>query len=62
MVKPAQVTMETEKGRVFEVELGRKQKILTADHTIEEVDEMTETAQEVPEDWFVEKWIRYKFK
>lgn len=62
MVKPAAVTLETEKGRVFEIELGRRQKILSADHTIEEVDEMKETAQDVPEDWFVEKWIRYKFK
>ena len=44
MVKPAPVTMENEKGRVFEIELGRKQKILTADHTIEEVDEMNEAA------------------
>lgn len=44
MVKPAPITLETEKGRVFEIELGRRQKILSVDHTIEEVDEMKETS------------------
>jgi hypothetical protein len=23
---------------------------------------MKESSQDVPEDWFVERWIRYKFK
>ena len=42
MIKPPPETLETEKGRVFEFELGRKQQILAEGRTMEELDELRE--------------------
>lgn len=38
------------------------EKNLTADHTQEEVDELHEASQIIPEEFYEEKWVRYQFK
>jgi len=44
---------------VFQFELGRLEKNLAADHTQEEVDELNEASQIIPDEFYEEKWVRY---
>ena len=62
MVKPAAVLLEQERGRIFQFELGKDERFLAEGHTQEEIDELREQGQEVPEDFYMKKWIRYRFK
>ena len=62
MVKPDPITLETEHGRVFQFELGRNERYLVEGHTQQEVDELKEQSQEIPEDFYATKWVRYRFK
>lgn len=59
MITPDPVPLVNENGRSYLFELGREESCLKADHTVEEVGELTEKGEEVPEDWYEMKWVRY---
>ena len=58
---PDPVQLELENGRLFQFEIGKYVKELSSDHTREEVEELKEKNEEPPEDWYVNKWVRYYF-
>ena len=56
---PDPVQLDAENGRVFQFEIGKYVKELSSEHTKEELDELKEKNEEIPEDWYVDKWVRY---
>ena len=58
---PDPVQIELENGRLFQFEIGKFVKELSPDHTREELDELKEKNEEVPEDWYIDKWVRFYF-
>jgi hypothetical protein len=58
-ISPEPIELQQESGRTFQFELGRMEKNLTQDHTQEEVDELNEASQIIPEEFYEEKWVRY---
>ena len=58
MITPEPIALEQESGRVFAVELGQHVKVLLADKR-EEAAQMKEGGQEIPEDFYETKWVRF---
>ena len=65
MIKPDPVLMINESGRNFAFEL-KKQILIIKQDKVEEANQLKETNQEIPEDFYEEKWVRFymdqKFK
>ena len=59
MITPDPVPMLLENGRVFRIELGRWEQVLVAGKTLEEVEELKQASEAVPEDWYEPKWVCY---
>ena len=53
MLTPDPVTLEAEHGRHFVFEVGKYVKMLSPDHTEEEVKELKEKSEEIPEDFYI---------
>ena len=58
MITPEPIALDQECGRVFAVELGQHVKVLLADKR-EEAAQMKEGGQEIPEDFYETKWVRF---
>ena len=58
MITPEPVLMEQEHGRVFALELGQHCKFLHEEKQ-EEANQLKEQGQEVPEDFYYTKWVRF---
>jgi len=58
MITPEPIVMEQEQGRVFAVELGQNVKILLDDKK-EEAASLKEQGQEIPEEFYKNKWVRF---
>ena len=44
---------------MLQFEIGKYVKELSSEHTKEEIEEIKEKGEEIPEDWYVDKWVRY---
>ena len=58
MITPDPVLMENENGRVFALELGQQCKFLLEDK-MEEAQQLKEQGQEIPEEFYYTKWVRF---
>ena len=61
MITPDPVQLQNESGRLFQYEIGQFIKVISPEHSKEEVEELKEKGEEIPEDWYVDKWIRHYF-
>jgi len=58
MLTPEPVTLDQESGRVFAIELGQNVKFLIEDKK-EEAKELKDQGQEIPEEFYQTKWVRF---
>lgn len=59
MITPPPIPLSNESGRAFEFEIGRIESCLKPEHTEEELNELKERGEEVPEGWYEMRWVRY---
>lgn len=58
MITPDPIILEQESGRVFAIELGQLVKLLPEDK-IDEAAALKDQSQEIPEEFYTKKWVRY---